>query len=122
MKISILGTDYTITKKAYADEPDFEKRSINGFCDSSLKQIVICDMTTYPGFENEPKAALAIDEQETLRHEIVHAFLSESGLADSSLQYNGPWAKNEEMVDWFALIGPKIFKAWHEAGAMPKPV
>ncbi len=122
MKISILGTDYTITKKAYADEPDFEKRSINGFCDSSLKQIAICDMTTYPGFENEPKAALVIDEQETLRHEIVHAFLFESGLADSSLQYNGPWAKNEEMVDWFGLIGPKIFKAWHEAGAMPKAV
>lgn len=122
MKISILGTDYTITKKAYADEPDFEKRSINGFCDSSLKQIVICDMTTYPGFENEPKAALAIDEQETLRHEIVHAFLSESGLADSSLQYNGPWAKNEEMVDWIALNGPKLYKAWVEAGAVHQKV
>jgi hypothetical protein len=28
------------------------------------------------------------------------------------------WAKNEEMVDWFALQGPKIYAAWKEAGAI----
>jgi len=31
---------------------------------------------------------------------------------------NGAWARNEEMIDWFALQGPKILKAWQEAGAL----
>lgn len=120
MKLSILGTDYTVTKKPYDADPDFSKHSINGYCDPALKQIVICDMATYPGFENDSKESRAITEQDTLRHEIVHAFLSESGLQDCSLQQAGPWAKNEEMIDWFALLGPKIVKVWQEAGAMPK--
>lgn len=119
MKITILGTEYTVTKKTYDADPDFAKRSINGYCDSSLKQIVICDMKTYPGFDNELKEAIVFIEQETLRHEIVHAFLSESGLADNSLQPDVPWAKNEEMVDWIALNGPKVYKAWTQAGAIP---
>lgn len=59
-----------------------------------------------------------ISQKQTLRHEIVHAFFDESGLASSSLGIDGPWAKNEEMVDWFALQGPKIYKAWQEAGAI----
>jgi hypothetical protein len=40
-----------------------------------------------------------------------------SGLADNS---NGvdAWARNEEMVDWFAMQGPKIYKIWREVGAV----
>ncbi len=53
----------------------------------------------------------------TLRHEIVHAFLGESGLSANSNESDA-WARNEEMVDWFALQGPKIYKAWQEAGAV----
>ena len=26
------------------------------------------------------------------------------------------WAQNEEMVDWFAIQSPKIFRAFREAG------
>ena len=42
----------------------------------------------------------------------------QSGLADSALNPDMAWSKNEEMVDWFALQGPKIYKAWQEAGAV----
>ena len=56
--------------------------------------------------------------KKTLRHEIMHAFLNESGLSDSSNQYGGAWAKNEEMVDWIALQGEKIYNAWKEANAL----
>ena len=118
MKVSVLGTEYTVYKKKYCDEPYFEKESVNGYCDPCLKTIVICDMSTYPGFENEEKMCLAVSERETLRHEIVHAFLDESGLRSCSLEINCPWVKNEEMIDWFALIGPKIYKAWCEVGAI----
>lgn len=122
MNISILGTKYSISKVKYDQDPDFAQHSINGYCDPTLKQIVICDMSTYPGYENCTKESKAITEQDTLRHEIVHAFFNESGLQDCCLQPNGPWAKNEEMIDWIALVGPKIMKAWNEAGALPQKV
>ena len=71
------------------------------------------------------KLDLCVDSEEekevarklNLRHEIVHGFLSESGLAYNANDSNC-WAKNEEMVDWFAMQGPKIYQAWKEAGAV----
>ena len=52
----------------------------------------------------------------------MHAFLNESGLSDSSNQYGGAWAKNEEMVDWFAIQSPKIFKVYSELGLVDMPI
>lgn len=118
MKINILGTEYTIIVKKYGEDEEFGRRSIDGYCDGMTKQIVVCDMTTYKGWEHEPLETAAAAQKQTLRHEIVHAFYDESGLADSSLTYDGPWAKNEEMVDWIANQGPKIYAAWQEAGAI----
>ena len=55
--------------------------------------------------------------KKVIRHEIIHAFALESGLRESSLE-TASWAVNEEMVDWFARQGPKIYKAWQEADAL----
>lgn len=118
MKINVLGTEYTITIKKYDEDEAFERRSIDGYCDGLIKQIVVCEMSTYKGWEHEPPETIAVSQKETLRHEIVHAFFDESGLGSSSIRVDGAWAKNEEMVDWIALQGPKIFKAWQEAGAL----
>ena len=103
MKINILGTEYTIIKKAYDAEPEFKTRSIDGYCDPLMKEIVYCDMTTFPGWEKEPKERAAIAERHILRHEITHGFFDESGLQESTFKYDGAWARNEEMIDWFAL-------------------
>ena len=54
--------------------------------------------------------------KETLRHEILHAFLNESGLCSSTLCFEGGWTKNEEMIDWFAIQFPKIAKVYKECG------
>ena len=54
-----------------------------------------------------------MQERKNHRHEIIHAFLCESGLAE-----NSTWAQEEEMVDWFAKQAPKLIKAWKEAGAL----
>lgn len=117
MTVNILGTEYRIVKKSYTDDSDFAKRSIDGYCDPLNKCIVYCDMTTYPGWENETSQDAATVEKQIIRHEIVHAFFNESGLSESSFKVDGPWAKNEEMVDWFALQGLKIYKAWEDANA-----
>ena len=52
----------------------------------------------------------------TLRHEIMHAFLNESGLSDSSNQHGSAWAKNEEMVDWLAIQWHKIDEVYKQLG------
>lgn len=118
MKITILGTEYTIIVKKYDEDEAFERKSIDGYCDSFAKQIVVCDMSTYKGWGHEPPEYMEATQKEALRHEIVHAFFSESGLEDSANSVDCAWAKNEEMVDWIALQGPKIYKAWQEAGAL----
>lgn len=114
--VNILGTEYTIERKAFTDDPDFERRSISGYCDGYLKQIVHCDMSTYPGFEKETKELLDKVEKSVLRHEITHAFFNESGLMGSSYVSKDAWAENEEMIDWFAIQSPKIFRVFSELG------
>lgn len=112
LKINILGTHYEIIKKQYKNDELFEKNGWAGYCNEILKEIVICDISTHPEFENASKKEIQCAERDGLRHEIVHAFLNESGLSYCSLNYSGAWAKNEEMVDWFAIQGEKIYNAW----------
>lgn len=118
MTVNILGTPYTITVKKYDEEEVFDRRSISGYCDGNTKEIVVCDLSTYKGWENEPQETIDIAQKKIVRHEIVHAFFIESGLSCCSFAYDGGWAKNEEMVDWIAMQGCKIYKAWMECDAV----
>ena len=118
MTVNVLGTEYTITFKRYDEDPDFREKDCNGYCDGNLRQIVVCKMATYPGFETEPSDYLEAGERQVLRHEIVHAFFNESGLADSAGTYTSAWPKNEEMVDWIAIQGAKIYAAWASVHAL----
>lgn len=118
MIVNILGTDYTVIVKKYDEEESFSRRSIDGWCDGYTKQIVVCDMNTYKGWEHETKETIEQCQKATLRHEIVHAFFNESGLMDSAFSYDGSWAKNEEMIDWIALQAPKMYKVFEQAGCL----
>lgn len=118
MPVNVLGTPYEVYFRAYDEDPAFVKNSLSGYCSFGDHTIVICRMETFPGFEDETDTVIRAFEKEALRHELVHAFLYESGLCESASPSPASWAKNEEMVDWFALQGPKIFVAWQEAGAL----
>lgn len=115
MALNILGTEYNIEVKKYDDDPSFEKLSFVAYCSGITKRIVLCDLHTRPGWEDETEEAIQKAMNLNLRHEIVHAFFHESGLMESSLAYGEAWAQNEEMVDWIAIQGQKIYKAWQEA-------
>lgn len=108
VKIKVLGTKYTVTHSH--NDPQLEDR--DGFCDETTKVIVV---ENYEGDDGKPgvKFQLDVQRKKNVRHELVHAFLFECGLAE-----NSPWAQNEEMVDWIAIQGPKLYKAWQEAGAV----
>ena len=117
MSVNILGQQYEIVVKKYDDDPAFARDGISGWCDTIEKELVVCDMSTYKGYENESAGTIDGVQKETARHEIVHAFLYESGLHTNTCEIDG-WATNEEMVDWIAIQGPKIYKAWKEAEAL----
>jgi hypothetical protein len=108
--VDILGTEYEIIIKKYKEEEAFQRGCIKGFCDSYKKQIIVCDPATFEGWENEDAKVIVMEQNETIRHEIIHAFLNESGLSAASGHCDAGWADNEEMIDWFTLQFPKIAK------------
>ena len=119
MKLSILGTEYEVIRKNYADDPYFEAHGCNAYCDKLGKQLVICSADTHPAFADDDEVARAMCEKATLRHEIVHAFLFESGLDSSSNRITDMgWAEYEEMIDWIALQAPKLHAAFEAADAL----
>lgn len=50
-------------------------------------------------------------------NELTHAFLYESGLSVNGMSPES-WPTNEEMVDWMAIQGPKLYDAWKRAGCL----
>lgn len=112
MIVNILGTDWVVDR-ASIDQDD-RLNDADGFSDWSTKRIVVRDeKDIYEGTLENMEEYI----KKVLRHEIVHAFFLESGLHECSGQVNA-WAANETMVDWIARQGPKIYKAWKEAGAL----
>jgi hypothetical protein len=112
--VNVLGTEYALILKDVDDDPAF--KLCGGYRDAFAKEIVVA--TFKPSSDPmETKNLLAVTKL-NIRHEVVHAFLYESGLFKNSVTYDGAWADNEEMVDWIAIQGQKIYAAWQEAGAL----
>ena len=113
-KINILGTTYSIRKVDAGEDEYMDRMEFGGYCDGDSKEIVVLNIRTLPDFSKEPLAVTKRREKETLRHEIIHAFLNESGLKWNALPNERAWSKNEEMVDWIAIQFPKILKVFVE--------
>lgn len=110
-KINVLGTTYKIMFKSESQEPRLKTNW--GFTDFHTKEIYIHDDIDQET-ENSCKN-LKDFKNKVIRHEILHAFLFESGLRENSSSINA-WAENEEMVDWFAIQFPKILKIYKKLG------
>ena len=107
MSVYILGTEYAIKYLDSNSEPKL--RDNNGYCETYSKEIIISTI------EDSPLNLKMIErfQNKVVRHEIIHAFLHESGL-DS----NSDWATNEEIIDWIAIQFPKMLKVFEEAKCM----
>lgn len=117
MTVNILGSEYTIEFHDFKEDKILCDNDFCGYCVRNIPLIVIADPNTIgTNFLNEE--AKQNHAKESLRHEIVHAFFYESGLKASSGIHPHGWSENEELVDWIALQGPKIYKAWQEANAL----
>ena len=109
--ITVLGTDIQILFRKKKDDPKLE--SCVGYFDFSNRLIVV----VIPESDATSCGDLERYQKEILRHEVIHAFLYESGL-DGSSAFAGSWATNEEMVDWIAIQFPKILKVFQELGVV----
>lgn len=117
MQVNILGTPYEIIVKKYDEDEMFKDQECDGYCASATHKIVLCDLHSLDRWKNETEETIQAFAKQTLRHEIVHAFFNESGLTQNTNSVDA-WAVNEEMVDWIALQGEKIYKAWQEVNAL----
>lgn len=111
MVVKILGTKYTIVKVKASEDKYLMSESANGYCDNTSHKIVVADLTgEYELDEIEEY------EKKILRHEIVHAFLFESGLQENFEHRR--IGHEETMVDWIASQFPKMMKAFKKAGCL----
>lgn len=99
--VKILGEHYSI--KVSNELEDSRLALSSGYCDDSVKRIVVDEL--------QETDVMDVDDMESvrmriLRHEIVHAYLNESGLGSEC-----SWA-SEEMVDWVARQFPKLLRTF----------
>ena len=112
--VNILGAEWSVKFGDEKDYPVLEKA--DGVTDSSTRELIVHNMDSSKG-QIGAKRDLDAYRRKVLRHEIIHAFLYESGLGENSNEV-GAWALNEEMVDWLAFQIPKIISVMQKAGAL----
>lgn len=101
----ILGTRYRIIEEEFAD------KDIDGYCDYTSKEIHLRNDNANGVGDFESMM------RKQTRHEIIHAFMSESGLQANWEHFRG-FGHDETTVDWFAIQFPKIQKAFEEVGCL----
>ena len=105
LKINVLGTEYSIIYRTPDEYEDLEEDN-GGICDTEKKVIVMNSLTS-------PKSSMLKSD---LRHEIIHAYLFESGLSANWM--HPPMGHDETYVDWVAIQFPKLLKTFTEVGCL----
>ena len=111
MRVDVLGSEYVIyTNVSPEDDPIL--LDCGGYCDKTTRRIVIIEPAdTNLGDWHEY-------EKTCIRHELVHAFLFESGIGGDTLWDIEGQEHPEHMVEWIAMQFPKMVKAFQAVGAL----
>ena len=105
MGIDVLGTEYVVVETDQTKDPRLS--NCDGFCDKTSKKIVITKKPEDSDLDNWKWY-----RDKILRHEIIHAFFTESGLQENF--ESKPYGVSETLVDWFAIQYQKIKKVFDE--------
>lgn len=103
-QVNVLGTTYTVKNDSEVNDPKLKE--CDGYCDDTMKLCVVADFVP----DTMSKGNLKEYQKKVTRHEIIHAFLFESGMAEMSA--------DESFVDWIAYQFPKLHQAFQEANAL----
>ena len=106
-KDTVLEIDNIV--KEFPEHLKEHEKTAAGLCNGFDKDIFVKDMSDCDCKNKEQLI------KNVLRHEVLHAYLFESGLSENA-GFSGCWAKNEEMVDWFAIQSPKIYDVYLKLG------
>ena len=106
--ITVLGAEYSISIKSPSE--DSLLKDCDGYTDKTTRKIVIAARPN----DNELEDFRSY-QQKVLRHEIIHAFLFESGLHECWEHGSG---HDETYVDWIAVQFPKMLAAFKTADAI----
>ena len=109
--VYILGTQYNI--KLIPESDDLMLKTLCGYTDQTAKKIVV-KLIEKQGNTAQNVADYA---KNIMRHELIHAFLFESGLGTCANDTDC-WSQNEGMLDWFAYQSPKIFKLFQQLNCL----
>lgn len=102
-RINILGTEYEALYKEVKE--DEKLKQCDGYCDFYTKKIVVAKQEEHVMNVGDIEKFL----KKVLKHEIVHAYMFESGLDCCS-----DFARNETLVDWIAIQIEKIHRTLSE--------
>lgn len=106
MILDILGTKYNFIMSN--PQKDLNLEDSAGYHNQYKKTIVIDEF--YVPSKANGTAEIEIEIKKVKRHEIIHAFFSESGMSE--------WSDNEDLVDWIAWQFPKMIKAFEKVDAL----
>lgn len=109
MKLNILGAEWNVEYRNVDVDPLLKEN--DGYTDLSVKLIVIANKKEDCEIQN-----FKCMQKENLRHEIIHAFLFESGLGFNF--EHSEYGHEETMIDWIAIQFPKILGVFKEADCL----
>lgn len=116
--VDVMGVTYRIHVRKVNDDSYLKKFGVDAYCCSNGKFIVLSDHRVKEDYPRDIPEKYDGIWKHALRHELVHAFLNECGLDSQAKEHYGPWSKCEEMVDWWAIVGPRVAKAWKDCGCI----
>lgn len=108
--INVLGSEYNVHERTPADDPALN--DCDGYCDKTSHKIVVIAAPS----DNSDIDFFEVYKKKVIRHEIIHAFLFESGPGEN-WEHKG-FGHEETVVDWIAIQFPKILAAFVEADAL----
>ncbi len=110
--VNILGSEYSIYVGVMPDDDPFLE-DCDGYFDKTVKRLVVVGK-----LPDSELADWSEYNKQNLRHEIIHAFMHESGI-DGNCKFDVPGESHpEHLVAWLSIQFPKILKAFREAGAL----
>lgn len=107
MKVNILGSEWEYLH-IDVEEDDRPMSDVGGYCDFTVRRIVVYKPPADATVRNTEEPV-----RETTRHEVIHAYLYESGLGEEIHAVRG---HDEQFIDWFAKQYPKMKKTFEELG------
>ena len=110
--VDVLGTEYRI----FMDVPESEDevlKSCAGYCDKTSHRIAVAAQDADGNLDDD-----AAYRRQILRHELIHAFLFESGLGGDSVWHVSGQEHPEQTVGWIARQFQKMLKAFQQVGAL----